>query len=43
MMASPDWVQFTLDLPIVAEPGTTYYYCSPGTHLLSAILTEATG
>ncbi len=43
MMASPDWVQFTLDLPMVAEPGTTFAYCSPGMHLLSAILTKATG
>lgn len=43
MSDSPDWVQFTLDLPMAAEPGTTYAYCSPGMHLLSAILTKATG
>jgi CubicO group peptidase (beta-lactamase class C family) len=43
MVASDDFVQFTLDLPMVAEPGTTFSYCSPATHLLSAILTEATG
>jgi CubicO group peptidase (beta-lactamase class C family) len=43
MNASPDWVQFTLDLPMAAEPGTTFSYCSPGMHLLSAILQEATG
>ena len=43
MNASPDWVQFTLDLPMVAEPGTVFSYCSPGMHLLSAILLEATG
>jgi CubicO group peptidase (beta-lactamase class C family) len=43
MEASDDMVQFTLDLPMVAEPGTTWEYCSPGMHLLSAILTEATG
>jgi CubicO group peptidase (beta-lactamase class C family) len=43
MHASPDWIQFTLDLPMVAEPGTTFAYCSPGMHLLSAILQEATG
>lgn len=43
MHASPDWVQFTLDLPMVAEPGTTFAYCSPAMHLLSAILQEATG
>jgi CubicO group peptidase (beta-lactamase class C family) len=43
MRASPDWLQFILDLPMAAEPGTTYVYCSPGIHLLSAILTQATG
>jgi CubicO group peptidase (beta-lactamase class C family) len=43
MHASPDWVQFTLDLPMLAEPGTTFAYCSPGLHLLSAILQQATG
>jgi hypothetical protein len=36
-------VQFALDLPMAAEPGTTFSYCSPGMHLLSAILTQATG
>jgi CubicO group peptidase (beta-lactamase class C family) len=43
MTASADWVQFTLDRPMVAEPGTTFSYCSPGMHLLSAVLTRATG
>ena len=43
MEASEDYVQFVLDLPMAAEPGTTFSYCSPGMHLLSAILTEATG
>ena len=43
MHASPDWVQFTLDLPMVAEPGTAFAYCSPGMHMLSAILQKATG
>ena len=43
MEASSDYVQFALDLPMANEPGTTWSYCSPGTHLLSAILTRATG
>jgi CubicO group peptidase (beta-lactamase class C family) len=43
MNASPDWVQFTLDLPMAAEPGAVFSYCSPGMHLLSAILQSATG
>ncbi|HSL67018.1 MAG TPA: serine hydrolase [Actinomycetota bacterium] len=43
MRKSADWVQFALDLDMVAEPGTTFAYCSPGMHLLSAILHQATG
>jgi CubicO group peptidase (beta-lactamase class C family) len=43
MKASSDWVQFALDLRATAEPGTTFSYCSPGSHLLSAILQKATG
>lgn len=43
MHASPDWVQFALDLPMAYEPGTQFAYCSPGMHLLSAILQQATG
>jgi CubicO group peptidase (beta-lactamase class C family) len=43
MMASPDWVQFTLDRKAVLEPGTHFVYCSPGMHLLSAVLQQATG
>ncbi len=43
MMASPDWVQFILDRKAVWEPGTHYVYCSPGMHLLSIILQNATG
>jgi CubicO group peptidase (beta-lactamase class C family) len=43
MMATEDWVQFTLDLPVVSEPGTKFVYCNPAIHLLSAILTQATG
>lgn len=43
MWTSPDWVQFVLDRPARWEPGTRFVYCSPGTHLLSAILQQATG
>ncbi len=42
MWASPDWGQFVLDLPMTAEPGTRYVYCSPNVHLLSAIIKETT-
>ncbi len=43
MRANPDWVQAALDRRMVSEPGKKFCYDSPGTHLLSAILQEATG
>jgi CubicO group peptidase (beta-lactamase class C family) len=43
MRATSDWVQTALDRPMVAEPGTKFCYDSPGFHLLSAILQNATG
>lgn len=43
MMQSPDWIRFMLDLPMVAEPGSRFEYCSGGTHLLSGVVARATG
>jgi CubicO group peptidase (beta-lactamase class C family) len=43
MGMAPDWVQFTLDLKVTHIPGMHFEYCSPGMHVLSAILQEATG
>ena len=43
MVRSPDWVQFTLDLPMSEEPGARFVYCSSGVHLLSAIIQQASG
>jgi len=43
MRASEDWVQFALDRRVVLEPGTRFVYCGLASHLLSAILQEATG
>jgi CubicO group peptidase (beta-lactamase class C family) len=43
MMGSANWVGFVLDRPMVAAPGTTFNYSSGGSHLLSAIVQEATG
>ena len=43
MEASPDWVQFMLNLPMTSEPGSTFVYCGGDMHLLSAILQQATG
>lgn len=43
MGSAPDWVQFALDLKVAHIPGTRFNYCSPGMHLLSAILQQVTG
>ena len=43
MRATSDWIQAALDRKMVDEPGTHFCYDSPGMHLLSAILQEATG
>ncbi|PYJ97020.1 MAG: 6-aminohexanoate hydrolase [Verrucomicrobia bacterium] len=43
MRRSADWTRFMLDLPMIAEPGTRWAYCSGNCHLLSAILTQTTG
>lgn len=43
MLAAPDAVQFALDRRMASEPGTRFAYCNLGSHLLSAILQQATG
>jgi CubicO group peptidase (beta-lactamase class C family) len=43
MEASLDWVQFTIDRPMVREPGASFQYSSGATQLLSHIFTTATG
>jgi CubicO group peptidase (beta-lactamase class C family) len=43
MEAADDFVKSVVELPLAAEPGTEFAYCSGGTHLLSAILTRAVG
>ena len=43
MRAQPDWVQAALDRRMVREPGKRFCYDSPGMHILSAILEQATG
>lgn len=43
MRESDDWIQYALDLPMRTNPGTEFAYCSSGMHLLSAIVTKATG
>jgi CubicO group peptidase (beta-lactamase class C family) len=39
----PNWVKFTLDLPMAYEPGTHYAYCSANINLVGGALTMATG
>ena len=41
--ASRDWIQFTLDQPMDADPGTKWVYNSGGSQLLSGIIRSATG
>jgi len=40
---SDDWIRFALNQPLQNTPGTKLQYSTGNTHLLSAILTEATG
>lgn len=41
--ASPDWVQFTIDRPMMREPGTVFNYSSGESILLAYIFSKATG
>lgn len=43
MRRSTDWVQFVLDRPMAGPPGQGFNYNSGNSHLLSAVLTAATG
>ena len=40
---SDDWVQFTLDQPMDANPGEKWVYNSGGSHLMSQVVRSATG
>jgi len=40
---SSNWVRFALARPLLARPGTEMIYSTGNTHILSAILTKATG
>lgn len=42
-VASRNWVRYALQRPFVAEPGGRMLYSTGSSHLLSAILTRATG
>ena len=43
MNASPDWVRFILDLPMVEAPGGSGRYCTGGVILLGRIVEKASG
>ncbi|NQZ78655.1 MAG: serine hydrolase, partial [Ekhidna sp.] len=38
-----DWIQYTLDLPMINEPGTVSNYCSMGVVILAEIISQASG
>jgi len=41
--ATPDWYEFTLDLPMSSSPGTRATYCSAEINLLGAVIERTTG
>ena len=43
MYQSRDWVKFMMDMPMAAQPGSRFNYCSGCSHILSAILQQKTG
>jgi CubicO group peptidase (beta-lactamase class C family) len=42
-IASPNWVRYILNRPMVSAPGFGMHYSTGNTHLLSAILTKTSG
>jgi CubicO group peptidase (beta-lactamase class C family) len=42
-ITSPDWIEYAINLQLLYDPGTRFAYITAETHLLSAILTKATG
>ncbi len=42
-VASDNWIEFALDRPLVETPGVDMIYSTGSSHLLSVILTRATG
>lgn len=42
-VSSPNWVREALARPLLAPPGTTRMYSTGNSHLLAAVLTQATG
>jgi CubicO group peptidase (beta-lactamase class C family) len=42
-VSSRDWVGYAISRPLLAEPGTSRIYSTGNSHLLAAVLTQATG
>lgn len=42
-VSSTDWIGYAIQLPLLYDPGSRFAYITAETHLLSAILTRATG
>jgi CubicO group peptidase (beta-lactamase class C family) len=40
---SENWIKFAIEIPLVADPGGAMHYSTPSTHILSGIITKATG
>ncbi len=38
-----DWIQYTLDLPLINDPGAVSTYCSMGVIILAEIISQASG
>jgi CubicO group peptidase (beta-lactamase class C family) len=43
MISCRDWVQYTLDQPMVTKPGTAFHYNSGSSHVLSALIQKTSG
>lgn len=43
LLYSKNWVDFTLNRPMMGQPGQKFNYCSGASHLLSAIITKSAG
>jgi CubicO group peptidase (beta-lactamase class C family) len=43
MERTPDWVSFMLNRPLASAPGSRFQYCGAAFHIVSAVLSRATG
>lgn len=43
MYRSQDWVAYVLNKPMLEQPGSHFNYCSGCSHILSAVIQQATG